>query len=152
MLRHVVLLGSPHLGAPLEKLVNVGSSALAVAAESRPFAGVLNTRSVGIKDLRFGYVCDEDWQGCDPDELLHCRRQEVPELEGVAHHFVSATLTRHRDHPLGAALGDALVRHPSASGRGIASRLASAQHFGGLTHFDLLNNPEVYAHLRKCLT
>jgi pimeloyl-ACP methyl ester carboxylesterase len=151
-LRHVVLLGSPHLGAPLEKLVNVGSWALAIAAESRPLAGILNARSAGIKDLRFGFVCEDDWRGHEPDALLRNTRVELPELDGAAHHYVSATLTQRHDHPVGAAVGDALVRHPSASGRGIASARATARHFGGLDHFDLLNHPEVYAHLRACLS
>jgi triacylglycerol lipase len=151
-LRHVVLLGSPHLGAPLEKVVNVGSWTLGLVGESRPFAGVLNTRSAGIKDLRFGYVCEEDWRGTEPDALLCNTRTEVPEPAGVAHHYVSATLTKRKEHPVGATIGDVLVRHPSAAGRGIASARATVRHFGGLSHFHLLNHPDVYEHVRGCLT
>lgn len=47
---HVVCLGSPHHGAPLEKAVNVGAWALDRFGESRPFADILNGRSVGVKD------------------------------------------------------------------------------------------------------
>ena len=55
-LRHVVGLGTPHLGAPLERLVNRGTHLMARLPETRPFATWLNRRSVGIKDLRHGAV------------------------------------------------------------------------------------------------
>ena len=32
-------------------------------------ARVINLRSDGIKDLRFGYLTDEEWEGQDPDKL-----------------------------------------------------------------------------------
>src|SRR5690349_21226443 len=85
----LVFLGSPHLGAPLEKAVNVGSWGLALAAESRPFAEVLNTRSAGIKDLRFGAVTDEDWLGHEADALLRdtCVRRAAP--AALAFHHVA---------------------------------------------------------------
>ena len=150
--RHVVYLGSPHLGAPLEKAVNVSAWGLGLAPESRPFAGVLNTRSVGIKDLRFGYVCDEDWCDCEPDALLQNTRRELPAHEGLTCHHVAATLTARDRHPLGVLAGDLLVRHASASGRGIAVARSTKRHFGRRTHFDLLNDPEVYAHMRDCIT
>ena len=34
----------------------------------RPWAEMVNARSVGIKDLRHGAVAEEDWHGHDPDE------------------------------------------------------------------------------------
>ena len=149
--RHVVFLGSPHLGAPLEKLVNAGAWGLGIAPEARPFANVLNTRSVGIKDLRFGYVCEEDWRDCDPDALLRNSRRTLPAPERIAFHHIAATLTERNQHPLGVLAGDLLVRFASATGRGIATTDATVRHFGRRTHFDLLNDPEVYAHMRGCV-
>src|SRR5215217_796382 len=52
--RHVFCLGSPHLGAELEKGANVLAWGLARLPETRGLARVLNARSVGIKDLRYG--------------------------------------------------------------------------------------------------
>ena len=49
----VVCLGSPHLGADLEKGVNIASWALAKLPETRAIATFLNTRSDGVKDLRY---------------------------------------------------------------------------------------------------
>ena len=34
----------------------------------------------GVKDLRYGYVVDEDWDGCDPDALLEDHSSEIPFL------------------------------------------------------------------------
>jgi pimeloyl-ACP methyl ester carboxylesterase len=151
LVRNVVFLGSPHLGAPLEKIVNAGACGLGIAPESRPFAGILNTRSVGIKDLRFGNVCDGDWQGTEPDAFLQNTRRALPAPESPAFHHVIATLTTGERHPVGVIAGDLLVRYASASGRGIAAARTTTRHFGGRTHFHLLNDPEVYAHLRDLL-
>jgi pimeloyl-ACP methyl ester carboxylesterase len=151
MLRHVVFLGSPNTGAPMEKAVNVAAWALGVAPESRPFANVLNDRSAGIKDLRFGYLVEDDWRERDPDALLHNWRGHVPLNEGVEHHFVVATVTAEPGHPVGYVVGDLLVRVSSASGDGLAVDTEEVRHFGRLNHFDLLNHPLVYQHIRDWL-
>lgn len=52
---YVVSLGSPHLGAPLEKCVNLAASLMGVLPETRPVARLVNQRSVGVKDLRIGF-------------------------------------------------------------------------------------------------
>jgi pimeloyl-ACP methyl ester carboxylesterase len=150
--RHVFCLGSPHLGAPLEKGVNALGWALGRVPETRPLANVLNVRSAGIKDLRFGACAEEDWCDCDPDELLTDRCHDVPFLPGARFYFVAATLSQRRGDPLGAILGDLLVRVPSASGAGrrrqIGFAIEDGHHVGGLTHFDLLNHPAVYDQIR----
>jgi pimeloyl-ACP methyl ester carboxylesterase len=150
--RHVFCLGSPHLGAPLEKGVNALGWALGRVPETRPLANLLGVRSAGIKDLRYGACVEEDWCDCDPDELLTDRCHDVPFLPGARFYFVAATLSRRPGDPLGAILGDLLVRVPSASGEGRRRRVGFAiedgHHLGGLTHFDLLNHPAVYEQMR----
>lgn len=154
--RHLFFLGSPHLGAPLEKAANVTAWVLRLSDITRPFADVLNGRSAGVKDLRFGSLRDEDWQGVDLDALLANRAGEVPLLEGANHYFVAATVTRDPRHALGVAVGDLLVREPSASGRGRVRRmqfpLENGRHFGPMHHFGLLNHPDVYDQMRRWLT
>ncbi|MBV8929392.1 MAG: hypothetical protein JO152_09740 [Mycobacteriaceae bacterium] len=148
--RHVVCLGSPHLGADLEKGVNAAAWALAKLPETRAIAGFLNARSSGVKDLRFGACRDEDWGDCDPDEFLKDRCHEVPFLPGAAHHFVATTVA---PTPLGRVLGDHLVRSYSARGAGRSRRLPFEYEHGlrlkGLHHFDLLNHPSIYAKLHE---
>ncbi len=154
--RHVFSLGSPHLGADLEKGVNAVSWGLGRLPETRAFASFLNARSVGIKDLRYGACVDEDWTGCeDPDEFLRDRCTEVPFLPDAHYYFVGATLM---DGPVGSALGDLLVRIPSASGRGngkgrsIPFEVDNGHELTGLTHMDLLNHPAVYEQMRTWIT
>ncbi|MGZ6671259.1 MAG: esterase/lipase family protein [Solirubrobacteraceae bacterium] len=150
--RHVFCLGSPHLGAPLEKGVNALGWALGRVPETRPLANLLGVRSAGIKDLRYGACVDEDWCDCDPDELLTDRCHDVPLLPGARFYFVAATLSGRPGDPLGALLGDLLVRVPSASGAGrrrkVGFAIEDGHHVGGLTHFDLLNHPAVYHQIR----
>jgi len=153
--RHVFCLGTPHLGADLEKGANALSWALGRLPETRALATFLNARSAGIKDLRYGSCVEDDWRDCDPDEFLRDRCQEVPFLPDAAYYFIGATLT---EGPLGRWLGDLLVRSPSASGRGngkgrrIPFEVDNGYELSGLTHFDLLCHPAVYRQLRMWIT
>lgn len=155
LIRHVFCLGTPHLGAPLEKLVNAAAWLAAFAPESRPVARLVNQRSAGVKDLRYGSLVEQDWRERDPDEFLRDRCAEVPFLPHAAYYFVGATVTEERGHPLGRIVGDLFVQLPSASGEGGRRRVPFApgngRHFGGLHHFDLLNHPEVYRQIRAWL-
>jgi pimeloyl-ACP methyl ester carboxylesterase len=154
--RHVVSLGSPHMGAPLEQAVHVASAALAAVPETRPFGRFLRRRSAGIRDLRQGSLVDEDWHGRDPDALRSAACAEVPLLDGATHCFVSASVTRSPDHPVARLIGDWLVLVPSASGRSRTRRLAfrdeHGHHVGGASHLALLNHPAVYEKLREWLS
>jgi pimeloyl-ACP methyl ester carboxylesterase len=149
---HVVCLGSPHLGADLEKGVSIASWALARLPETHAIATFLNTRSDGVKDLRFGACLDEDWCDADPDEFLRDRCHEAPFLSHATYHFVAASVT---PPLLGMIAGDHLVRPQSAAGRGRSRRIPFDAEQGltltGLNHFDLLNHPLVYVKLRDWL-
>jgi pimeloyl-ACP methyl ester carboxylesterase len=153
--RHVVSLGTPHLGAPLAQGVHWAASLLHAVPETRPIAKLLRRRSAGIRDLRQGSLVDEDWRDRDPDALAAVACKEVPLLEGATHCFVSATVTRSDRHPLGRLLGDTLVLKPSATGRSrtrwIPFEEEFGMHVGGAHHFALLNHPAVYEKLRAWL-
>jgi pimeloyl-ACP methyl ester carboxylesterase len=144
--RHVVSLGSPHTGAPLEQAVHVAGAALGALPETRPFAGFLRRRSAGIRDLRKGSLVDEDWRDRDPDALRAAACKEVPLLDDAKHCFVAATVTGDPRHPVGRLVGDWLVLEPSAS-----HRAQEALHVGRAHHLALLNHPVVYEHLREWL-
>lgn len=153
--RHVFCLGGPHLGADLEKGANVAGWAFGLLPETRPLRSLVNARSDGTKDLRFGACVEEDWHGHDPDEFLRDRCGETPFAPGVAYYFVSAVVD---DGPLGLAVGDLLVRVPSASGRAagtgrhVTFPVANGRELSGLHHFDLLNHPSVYRQLSEWIT
>lgn len=147
--KHVFCLGTPHTGADLEKGVHLLDWALGQAPESRAFSRALRMRSAGIKDLRFGSCAEADWHEQDPDAFFDDRCTEVPFLPEAHYYFIGATLS---PAPLGRALGDLLVRAPSAAGRHRTRRVPfevdNGHEIAGLTHFDLLNHPDVYEQIR----
>ena len=138
----IVTLGSPHRGAPLEKFVNVVAWGLGLAPETRPLADFLNARSVGIKDLRFGAIAEEDWRDTDPDALLRDTVGDHNLVPDVNHHFVAGVITSDPGHPVGVAMGDLMVRTASSTGE---HRLepTNVAVVGGVNHFDLLHDPRV---------
>jgi pimeloyl-ACP methyl ester carboxylesterase len=153
--RHVISLGSPHMGAPLEQAVHYAAFGLSRLPETQIFGAFLRRRSAGIRDLRAGSLVDEDWRGRDPEALRAAACEEVPLLEGATHCFVSATVTRSPRHPLGRIVGDTLVLVPSASGRSRTRTLGFEAeyglHVGATHHIALLNHPAVYEKLHAWL-
>ncbi len=152
--KHVICLGAPNTGSWLEKVVNAGGAAFKRVPEAKPFADFLELRSVGIQDLRFGYLRDEDWMDRDPHEPLRNYSAPLAPVAGVSYHFVSGGLTASERHPLAALIGDVLVRKASA-----ASPLdtegkphGDSKHVQGASHFHLLNHPQTYDHIREWLS
>lgn len=148
LVRAVVMLGTPHTGAPLELAANAATAALSALPETRGLVRPLRARSAGVKDLGYGYVIDEDWDGHDPDRLWTDTGTELPFLPSAEHYFVSATLGRDPHAPVSRALGDLLVLHRSAwaqrTGQPVRFALDQYRHLGGANHFELLNHPAVY--------
>jgi pimeloyl-ACP methyl ester carboxylesterase len=153
--RHVVSLGTPHMGAPLAQAVHYASAGLNVLPETRPLARFLRRRSAGIRDLRQGSLVDDDWRDCDPDALRAVACKEVPLLADATHCFVSATIMRSEKHPISRLIGDCLVLQPSASGRSRSRRIPFESEYGlhvaPADHLALLNHPVVYQRLRQWL-
>jgi pimeloyl-ACP methyl ester carboxylesterase len=155
LVRHVVCLGSPHLGADAETGLNALGHLLGRLPETRGLARAVNARSAGIKDMRYGSCAEEDWRDHDPDEYLRDRCTEVPFLPDAAYYFIGSTAFA---GPAGRLLGDLLVRMPSASGRGtgtgrhIPFEVANGCELEGVDHITLLNHPAVYEQLRSWLT
>ena len=149
--RHVVYLGSPHLGAPMEKATNVAAHVLGLfdSTATRVIRDVLNTRSVGVKDLRFGNLVEEDWIDSDPDELMNNRRVPVPWLTTARHHRVVGQVSSGV-----ATMGDALVRPDSAAGGARGSRPGAPPEsevlvMPRLGHLALARHPAVYEHIER---
>lgn len=157
LVRRIVYLGSPHLGAPLELAATAASVALRRLPETRAWGDALASRSVGIKDLRYGDIRAEDWaELADLDAWRSEPSDCAPLLDSAEHYYIGATIGRRPDTVAARVIGDALVPWTSASGTGRRRRLAleidRGRHLGGLHHFDLLNHPRVYAVLRDWLT
>ncbi|AKT43083.1 lipase family alpha/beta hydrolase [Chondromyces crocatus] len=152
--RRAIYLGSPHLGAPLERAGNALAWALRKVPDpvSVLLGDLVNLRSSGVKDLRYGYLRQEDWEGADPDALLTNGRHPVPLLPHMRHHLVAGTLSD--DPRMQLLFGDALVPVPSATGRArTADRCQPLpqEHvrvMPGMGHLRLTRDLEVYAQIR----
>jgi pimeloyl-ACP methyl ester carboxylesterase len=156
LVTHAFYLGSPHLGAPLEKVGNVVSWMLQSIGLSHTslVADVLDIRSAGIKDLRFANLVAADWEGRDPDALLQRGCAAVPLAPGVAHHFGVGGLGADERHVATRLFGDAMVRVSSAAacrpGPGGAEPRQDVRFFPRVGHHALAHHPDVYAWLRAC--
>ena len=122
-LKHIVFLGTPHHGAPLEKAGNWIDTLLGATPYSAPFKKLAELRSAGITDLRFGYVLDSDWEDQDPQGRFkpktkqeHVDREHLPLPDGVACFTVAATLAAKRSLLADRLIGDGLVPLNSALG------------------------------------
>jgi pimeloyl-ACP methyl ester carboxylesterase len=152
---HAFYLGSPHRGAPLEKAGNVVAWALQAVGvvHTSVIADVLNLRSAGIKDLRFGSLVPADWRGRDPNALLEDTCTPVPLAPGIAHHFGVGGLAAHERHLVTRLLGDAMVSVASAEARGRARErdtLEDVRFFPRVGHVALAHHEDVYRWLRAC--
>jgi pimeloyl-ACP methyl ester carboxylesterase len=131
-LRRVFLLGVPSRGAPLELLAHVTAFTLDRIWNpwTKLIGKAINLRSAGIKDLRHGFVLDEDWRHYDLDRV--------------------GTLGE-SGSTLAATIGDGLVRSSSAQGASVDPRErellppAEVQHFAATSHLALMNDPAVLA-------
>ncbi len=113
----IVSLGSPHHGAPLERIGHGLEQLLGVSPYSAPFTRLGRLRSAGITDLRYGNLCRQDWQGQDQFEPSEERRRPLERAEHVRHYVVAATLDPRQDSFRSKTIGDGLVTVPSALGR-----------------------------------
>jgi PGAP1-like protein len=122
-LKNIVFLGTPHHGAPLEKAGNWVDVLLGVTPYSAPFKRLVELRSSGITDLRFGYVLDSDWEDQHPQGRFRSKtkqeqsnREHLPLPDGVACFTVAATLAAKRSLLADRLIGDGLVPLNSALG------------------------------------
>ncbi|MEQ1440591.1 alpha/beta hydrolase [Fontimonas sp. SYSU GA230001] len=145
--RHLICLGSPHRGAPLEQAVDALTGVLGQFELSRPWGRVLEARSVGIRDLKHGATSDADWR--DGRRRRWQRAQALERLPWARHHFIGSSIGVSADDPLGRFAGDGLVRLPSSVAVELAD--ADAATLFRLHHMQLLNHPEVYARIRAAL-
>ncbi len=156
-LRKLVFLGTPHHGAPLERIGNWVHGMLQATRYAAPFARLGRVRSAGITDLRHGNLLDEDWSGRDRFARAPDARQPLPLPPGVQCYTIAATLGKTVGSLRDRMLGDGLVPLDSALGiHQQAERRLSfppAQQWVACEtgHMDLLSSPQVYARLRGWL-
>ena len=140
----LIFIGTPHLGAPLERGGSWVNYAMDLSPYAAPFTRIAKKRSAGITDLRHGSITDE-------------AGVFVPLPTEVECYAVATTLAKRSTRIHERLIGDGLVPIDSALGRSRdASRSLqipeSRQWLGFETgHIEMLGKPEIYEQLRDWL-
>lgn len=157
--KKIFFLGTPHLGSDWEKLGHITSIVLRYIPNlfTMGIASLGNQRSAGIKDLRYGYLVDEDWKGKNAKALFRGKHQPVPLMKNVDYYVIAATLAKKKQNLLTDYFGDGLV--PLRSARGKSFRRSRSldfdpkhfKAFPGLSHVALAHSSRVYNQIKKWL-
>jgi pimeloyl-ACP methyl ester carboxylesterase len=156
-LQAIVFLGTPHHGAPLERVGNWVNGLLEASPYTAAFARLGKLRSAGITDLRYGSLLDEEWTDENCLAQRSGQRRAVPLPGGVACYTIAATTGTTGGSLRDQLLGDGLVPLDSALGCHVDPSLtvpfpATQQWIGyRMNHVDLLHRREVYEQLRHWL-
>jgi len=136
--RHIIALGSPHLGTPWEKGVSLLSRGLRFLPETKPLERFLETRSAGIRDLRLGSI--REGSSASPDA-------------GPDQHFVAGVVTSESTNPIGILLGDLVVTPSSGTGQGRRRTIEATniKVVGGQNHANLLTDKAVHEQVLEWL-
>jgi len=146
-LRTMVLIGVPQQGSYVEQLANLASFVLhRIPNFYTALSGaIIDQRSNGIKDLRFGLMAEQDWRDRPYDDRLFMERTVIGNLPGVDYHVLVGTLPEDDESLVARFFGDGLLTKRSAMGhdRGPARSHTTYRVFPGRGHFDILVHPEV---------
>jgi pimeloyl-ACP methyl ester carboxylesterase len=154
-LRRMLFLGTPHHGAPLERLGNWADTALEAGPYSAPFARIGKIRSAGITDMRYGNLLEDDWKGRDRFAPTRDLRIPVALPPGVKCYAIAATQQKATTDLSLDLLGDGFVPVNSALGQHPDSARSLEfskphQWIGyGMSHWDLLSRAAVYNQVRE---
>ena len=153
-LRRIMFLGTPHHGAPLERLGNWADTALEISPYSAPFARLGKIRSAGITDMRHGTLLEDHWKGRDRFQHSQDLRTPVSLPIGVQCCAIAATTRQATEAYSLDLFGDGLVPVSSALGRHRDPAMSLEFHEAhqwigyGMSHWDLLSCPAVYGRIR----
>lgn len=148
----LVCLGTPHQGAPLERVGHGVDLLLTAAPYAAPLARLGKVRSAGINDLRLGNILAAP---SGDDGTHRCARVGLPDRTRCF--AIAASLGTPADPLKARWLGDGLVPVPSALGqhpdadRHLAFAAEHQAVVADTGHLDLLSSAEVYTLLSRWL-
>jgi triacylglycerol lipase len=152
--RRAIYVGTPHRGAPLERVGRTVSRLLEAIPDpyTRLIAEIAELRSEGIKDLGDADLRLEDGERRRTGPSLTDPEHPVPLLPSLGHYLLAGTLVD--DPTLAALFGDAIVPLASATNAAKGPRARDVlppEHvkvFPGIHHLGLAANPKVYEQIR----
>ena len=147
LVTRAVYVGTPHLGAPYERLGRALSSLLRAVDDpyTRLIAQLADLRSDGVKDLGDADVRHEDRARRGTNISLRDARHPVPLLPEIRHYLIAGSLSG--DARIASIFGDALVPVPSATKKGAAIPPSHVRVMPGMAHMTLAHHSAVYAQI-----
>lgn len=154
LVKRALYVGTPHLGAPLERLGRAVTRLLSSIPDpyTRLVAELADLRSDGVKDLGDADIRHSDRARRAPTLSIRDARHPVPMLPSIRHYLVAGSLSE--DPLLATWFGDFMVPVPSATDGTVAPRdrdVLPPDHvrvLPGLAHMTLAHHPDVYTHLK----
>ncbi|HET8935116.1 MAG TPA: alpha/beta hydrolase [Polyangiales bacterium] len=152
--RRILYVGTPHLGAPGERLGKLTSSVLSSIpnAYTQLISEIANLRSDGIQDLAHAALRHEDRSIVRNPWNLRDARHPVPFLPDIQHHVIAGSLFV--DPRLAFLFGDSVVPIASAVYKGQAEEILPPERvhlLPGLSHIGLAHAPAVYQQIKLIL-
>lgn len=149
-----IYVGTPHLGAPLERAGRVLTRVLRAIPDpvTRLVADIAELRSDGVKDLGDADLRHEDRARRQHTLSLRDPQHPVPLLPGIQHYLAAASLSD--DPRLMTIFGDALVPVPSGTDgackddASIALPPSHVRLFPKMSHIAIAHHPDVYPAIR----
>jgi triacylglycerol lipase len=154
LVRRIMYVGTPHLGAPMERVGRVVSKLLRAVDDpyTQLAAELADLRSDGVKDLGDADLRHEDRARRQPRIGLRDPRHPVPLLPQLEHYLVAGSLST--DIRLASLFGDSIVPLASATDGSCVDAATFALPPGhvkiitGASHVKIAHDPAVYEHLR----
>ena len=154
--KKMIFLGSPHHGAPLEKLGNYIDHIFDALHYVKPFSRLAKIRSAGITDLRYGNLLESDWKGVDRFKKNKNKKTTVPLPDQLESYTIAGTMGKESDKVKKHLLGDGLVLLNSALGKdkkqvNLDFKTSNTFISYETNHMELLSNQQVYEQIEKWL-
>ncbi len=154
-LKKIIFLGTPHHGAPMEKVGNNVDVILEAIPYTKPFARLGKIRSAGVTDLRYGNLVDEDWQNNDRFKMGGDQRKFISLPKKVECFSIAGIVGKETKSISTQLLGDKMVGVNSALGqhkdptKNLNFKKKNTWIAYESTHSELLSNLKIYTKIKE---
>lgn len=159
-LKSVFLISVPSYGSFVEQFANATSFLFSKFYFFHVgwIGKVIDLRSDGIKDLRLGFMVDQDWDHPTPtNKPYHFKRTPIYPVKNVKYHLILGNMGKTESSIMGKVLGDGLVHKKSAMGKSFfmdtdpIHNKSTLKEFPSSGHVSILNKPEVFEYISKLI-